>query len=316
MSFKSVFLHVTKACDLRCAYCYFSADTPMPGEMSAREYAALWPQLAALRPGKLVVTGGEPLLRPDLLELLRGLRAADPERAVTLALNTNGRRLDERLAGELVGLVDEVRVSLDGPDAVHDALRGAGTAAAARRALALLRETGFIPKVLVTATRASLPHLPGFLCELSARGYDRVNVNLFRELGRGADDASWRVSVPELRAALAEARRRLRPGEPPLPEPSVDAQSRCGAGRFLNILPDGSVYPCHALVDPRFACGNVRREPLASICRRGGLLERLAALDYRELGAVEPELSGLTRPGACLGEAHAASRALPFWDRL
>ncbi len=76
ISRRDVFLHVTKACNLLCSYCYFAAHNPMPGEMSADEYRALWPALVALRPQKIIFTGGEPLLRPDILQLLRDLRAA------------------------------------------------------------------------------------------------------------------------------------------------------------------------------------------------------------------------------------------------
>src|SRR4029453_18700825 len=101
---RGVFLHVTKACNLHCAYCYFSARKPMPDEMTAAEYRSLWPDLVALRPEKIIFTGGEPLLRDDLLELLDDLRAADPGHAVTRCLNSNGHLVTPELARRLVGL--------------------------------------------------------------------------------------------------------------------------------------------------------------------------------------------------------------------
>lgn len=313
---KSVFLHVTKACNLRCSYCYFSADRPLPDEMTEQEYAALWPDLAALRPEKLVVTGGEPLLRPDLFELLRGFRAADPGRETRLCLNTNGHLVDANVAERLVGLADEVRVSLDGAETVNDALRGAGNAGRALRALELLRDEGFEPKVLVTVTQASLAGLPDFLCDLARRGFTRVNLNLFRPIGRGREEDALRVDEADIRTALREARRRLLPGEPPLREPAESRQRHCGAGRFLNVLPDGGVFPCHALTDSRFACGNLRRDSLTDICARSGLLGRLSRLDYRTLEAEHPRLAGLTRSGACLGEAYSRTEGLALWDEL
>ena len=60
---KNVFLHVTKACNLRCSYCYFSASKPLTNEMTTAEFARVWPEMVALRPQKVVFTGGEPLLR-------------------------------------------------------------------------------------------------------------------------------------------------------------------------------------------------------------------------------------------------------------
>ena len=79
---ETVFLHVTKACNLRCPYCYFCASEPLTDEMRTDEFTRLWPDIVALRPRKVVFTGGEPFLRPDLLDLLHGLRRADPGRSV------------------------------------------------------------------------------------------------------------------------------------------------------------------------------------------------------------------------------------------
>ena len=104
VSLRNVFLHVTKACNLRCEYCYFSASRPMPDEMTAEEFNRLWPDMVAIRPQKVVFTGGEPLLRPDILDLLRGLRDADPYHLVLRCLNTNGHLVTRELARELVGL--------------------------------------------------------------------------------------------------------------------------------------------------------------------------------------------------------------------
>ena len=135
ISLRNVFLHVTKACNLRCEYCYFSASRPMPDEMTAEEFDRLWPDMVAISPQKVVFTGGEPLLRPDILDLLRGLRDADPDHLVLRCLNTNGHLVTKELARELVGLADEVRVSLDALPRRNDALRGEGNFDAAMRAL-------------------------------------------------------------------------------------------------------------------------------------------------------------------------------------
>ncbi len=148
VALKNVFLHVTKACNLRCAYCYFSASQPLPDEMTNAEFIRLWPEMVALRPGKVVFTGGEPLLRADILELLGGLRAADPEHHVLRCLNTNGHLVTPELARALVGLADEAPVSVDALAARNDARRGAGNFEQAMRALECFYSVGFEPKAL------------------------------------------------------------------------------------------------------------------------------------------------------------------------
>src|SRR5947208_9885417 len=103
--------------------------------MSTDEFARIWMDVVALCPAKLVFTGGEPLLRSDILDLLRGLRQADPSHRVLRCLNTNGHLVTQELAQQLVGLADEVRVSIDALENRNDALRGAGNFTAAVRAL-------------------------------------------------------------------------------------------------------------------------------------------------------------------------------------
>ena len=73
VALRNVFLHVTKQCNLRCRYCYFSASRPLPGELTVAEFRPLWADLVALRPRKIVFTGGEPLLRPDIVRTASGV---------------------------------------------------------------------------------------------------------------------------------------------------------------------------------------------------------------------------------------------------
>jgi MoaA/NifB/PqqE/SkfB family radical SAM enzyme len=311
---QTVFLHVTKACNLHCSYCYFSAHRPLPDEMTAGEFRRLWPQLVALRPRKIVLTGGEPLLRPDILELLGDLRAADPEHRVLRCLNSNGHRVTSELAGQLVGLADEVRVSVDALRERNDAHRGVGNFAAALRALDCYYAVGFEPVALITVTPQTLPDLEDLVCLLIGRRITRLNVNGFRPIGRGAAHPEWRPDPDAVRAALHRAWHRCHPDRPPPPEPTrLEAQGHCGVGKMLNILPDGNVFPCHALTDPAFRCGNVREESLLDICRRGGLLGALQGLDFRALLGRDASLAPLTRPGTCMGEVYHATPASPTW---
>jgi MoaA/NifB/PqqE/SkfB family radical SAM enzyme len=314
VSLRNIFLHITKACNLKCSYCYFSARKPLPDEITTEEFARFWPQLVAVRPQKVVFTGGEPLLRKDLRDLLAGLRAADLEHHVVRCLNTNGHLVTPELARQLVGLADEVRVSLDGLRERNDALRGKGNFDAAVRALECYYAVGFEPKVLVTVTSVSLPDLEELLCFLIERKITRINLNGFRPIGRGSGHWEWQADAVEVRAAIQRARQRydpdrLQPPEPPEPE----VQSHCGVGQFLNIMPNGDVFPCHVLTDREFRCGNVREQSLLDICRKTGLLGQLAALDFQDMGRQDDRLTPLTRPGTCMGNVYARTRELPAW---
>jgi MoaA/NifB/PqqE/SkfB family radical SAM enzyme len=311
---RNVFVHLTKACNLHCRYCYFSARKPLPDEMTTQEYAFLWPDVVSLRPEKMILTGGEPLLRNDVLDLLDGLRRADPEHYVMRCLNSNGHLVTPELARQLVGLADEVRVSLDALPERNDSLRGKGNFDAALRALDAYYAAGFEPKILITVTSVSLPDLEELLCLLIRRKLTRINLNPFRPIGRGAGHDEWQADASEVRAALRRAWSRCYPDRDPPSEPAEpEAQSHCGVGHFLNIMPNGDVFPCHVLIDREFRCGNVREQRLLDICSRNGLLRRLADLNFHDLTRSDDRLSPLTRPGTCMGEVYSQTKSSSLW---
>ncbi|NQU75281.1 MAG: 12,18-didecarboxysiroheme deacetylase [Planctomycetes bacterium] len=116
----------TRRCNLRCVHCYSrSANRQYPGEMTTQQAFALLDDLAAFGTPVVLFSGGEPLLREDLLELA-GRAIQLGMRAV---LSTNGTLIDRKTADRLrqVGL-GYVGVSLDGMREVNDSFRGAGGA--------------------------------------------------------------------------------------------------------------------------------------------------------------------------------------------
>jgi MoaA/NifB/PqqE/SkfB family radical SAM enzyme len=310
-----VYLHVTKACNLNCVYCYFSASRPLPDEMTAEDFISFWPDLIELRPRKIVFTGGEPLLRPDILQLLRTLRDADSAHKVFRHLNTNGLLMTPELAAELHQLVDEVRVSLDAFRERNDLLRGKGSFDAAVRALMLLREAGFEPKALITVTSPMLPDLEELICYLLARGITRIKLNELRLIGRGAGCGDLAESLLAARPHVVRAFQRFFPSISAADHSSQPMiQKHCGVGGFLNIMPNGDVFPCHVLTMPEFRCGNVRNDRLIKICARSGLLGQLQDLDFTQMADQDKRLLPLLRRGACMGPVYAGTRSSSIWD--
>jgi 12,18-didecarboxysiroheme deacetylase len=114
--------NVTKACNLRCIHCYASADNrPAENELTTEEGFRLLEDLAQFGCPVVLFSGGEPLVRPDIFDLIAyavrlGLRAV---------LSTNGTLIDHALAKELKKLgLSYVGISLDGIGEVHDRFRG------------------------------------------------------------------------------------------------------------------------------------------------------------------------------------------------
>lgn len=115
-------LKITPRCNLKCTFCHYWQMDPQD-ELDTAAWKRILDELAELHCAKVHFSGGEPLLRPDLPELLRHAR----DRGMRANLTTNATLLtSERLARALVDTgVKGVSVSLDGPTAkVHDRLRG------------------------------------------------------------------------------------------------------------------------------------------------------------------------------------------------
>jgi MoaA/NifB/PqqE/SkfB family radical SAM enzyme len=316
LSIRQIFLHVTKACNLQCAYCYFSARNPLPDELSTTEFDTLWRDVVALGPRKLVFTGGEPLIRVDLLQLIRGLRDADQMHSVLRCVNTNGHLVTIESARALVGLADEVRVSVDALRQRNDILRGEGNFDSALKALDTFHSVGFEPVALVTFTACAAPDLEELIFLLLKRGIRRINVNEFRTFGRGAGHIEWMANLHQAHASVQAARRRR--GLEPLEwidEDSAGPRRNCGVGRFLNVMPNGDVFPCHVLTQREFRCGSIREQSLLDICRSEGLLGELSALDFGQMASEHHDLQGLTSEGVCMGDMHAAKPASSGWRK-
>ena len=117
-----VVYNCTKRCNLKCVHCY-SQSTGQPGdyELSTAEAKAFIDDLADFGNPVILFSGGEPLMRPDILELIDHA-VAKGRRAV---ISTNGTLISSDMAKELKNRqLSYVGVSLDGMEATNDAFRG------------------------------------------------------------------------------------------------------------------------------------------------------------------------------------------------
>jgi radical SAM protein with 4Fe4S-binding SPASM domain len=113
---------VTKACNLRCVHCYASACAdPAPGELTHEEGRKLLDDLSAFGVPAVLFSGGEPLVRPDILPLLEYATSI----GITCTLSTNGLLIDDHMADRLAEIgVKYAGISIDGIGDRHDKLRG------------------------------------------------------------------------------------------------------------------------------------------------------------------------------------------------
>ncbi|WP_297056704.1 heme b synthase [Thermosulfurimonas sp.] len=178
---------LTRSCNLDCVHCRAAASRgPYEGELTTEECLRILGEIAEVARPILILTGGEPLLREDLLVLARKAR----ELGMRPVLATNGTLLTRELARELKEAgIARASISLDGasPEA-HDGFRKMpGAFEGALRGIEILKEAGIPFQINTTVTARNLEELPK-VHELAKRlGAVAHHIFLLVPVGRGRD---------------------------------------------------------------------------------------------------------------------------------
>ena len=178
--------NVTRRCNLRCVHCYsHSDDRSYEGELSLVEGKALIDDLAEFGSPVVLFSGGEPLIRKDILELI--CHAADRGRRAVVS--TNGTLITRPLAEKLkeIGL-SYVGISLDGLEKVHDAFRGfPGTFQRVMGAIRHCQDVGLKVGLRFTVNRRNFQDIPGIFDLVEERRIPRICFYHLVYAGRGTD---------------------------------------------------------------------------------------------------------------------------------
>jgi heme b synthase len=150
---------VTRSCNLACGHCRASAERgSYEGELDTERCKGLLDEIAEVGKPVVILTGGEPLLRPDICEIA----AYGDSKGLRMVLATNGTLMNEAMAENLIRAgIKRVSVSIDGPDAEsHDAFRGVpGAFAGAMAGIAAMKRAGLEFQINTTITKANLSRI-------------------------------------------------------------------------------------------------------------------------------------------------------------
>ena len=197
------YYEVTQACDLICKHCRASAQSqPAPGELVGEQARALIDQVTTFpRPPIVVMTGGDPLKRPDLLDLIRHAVGC----GLQVALTPSATPLATREAFEAVrdAGVRRLGISLDGADApMHDAFRGwEGSFERTMTMLRNARELGMAVQVNTTVTRRNYRRLDELADLLATKDIAMWAAFFLVPVGRGVEEQ--RLSAEEIEDVFA-----------------------------------------------------------------------------------------------------------------
>ncbi|MBE7420057.1 MAG: heme d1 biosynthesis radical SAM protein NirJ [Ideonella sp.] len=203
-----VIWNLIRRCNLSCAHCYaLSADHDYAGELGTDEVFAVMDDLKACGVPVLILSGGEPLLRPDLFTIAARAKAL----RFYVGLSTNGTLIDAPMAARVADAAfDYVGISLDGLRATHDRFRRLdGAFARSLAALQLLRARGVKTGLRFTMTAMNAHDLPALLQLMRDEQVRKFYFSHLNYAGRGnihrARDAQFAATRSALDTLFARA---------------------------------------------------------------------------------------------------------------
>jgi radical SAM protein with 4Fe4S-binding SPASM domain len=328
------FWELTRDCDHRCLHCRCHGGKAGDDELSTAEALRVAGELAALGVRAVVLTGGEPTLRPDWEQVAGALAGG----GLKVRLFTGGRSLDGRLLGRALDAgVGDIAISLDGPRAIHDLLRptsGFMSGSSHDLAVAAIRTVvgaGVPLRVVTQANRLNMPHLDRIYETVRDLGVTRWQLSLMQATGRAREHLNQLMPRPEeLERIVAVLRRAAREGVVRAPmsctvgyltveEPVLRRRSSATrlvwdgtpAGlRTVGITANGGVLGCTCLPD-EFVTASVRERSLADIWADDACFpySRGWAKDLLAGGCADCKLARVCRAG-CPAVAYGATGAI------
>jgi len=179
-----VIWNLIRRCNLTCKHCYsISADTDFPGELTTAEIYTVMDDLRSFGVPVLILSGGEPLLHPDIFDISRRAK----QMGFYVGLSTNGTLIDATNIDRIAAIgFDYVGISIDGLRETHDHFRRKpGAFDASLHAIRLCHQRGIKVGMRFTLTQNNAAELPELLTLMEDEGIDKFYLSHLNYAGRG-----------------------------------------------------------------------------------------------------------------------------------
>lgn len=265
---KKVDLNITGNCNLLCRHCGVTDGSRRKDAVTTGQIFKIIDEAKDADVKDMSISGGEPLLREDCLDIL-----SYAVHRVETTLVTNGTLINERIARTLADLGLWIQISLDGPqESIHDFIRGKGAFIRTMRALDLLSDLGVNKRVSVCATisRNNLNHLASILDLAAERGIARVRFSPLQSIGMAR--LHWNELAPSREDYIQFYSYIYSQSPAQFPGLKINPGFQgfllhhppgqdfwCQIGEALTMDDQGDLYPCPLFMEPAFRLGNVRK---------------------------------------------------------
>ena len=308
--------NLTRKCNLKCSHCYINAtNKELNNELSTEESKGLIDQISAVSRPLLVLSGGEPLLRTDALELVRYGAA----KGFKMGLGSNGSLIDDQTAKSLKEAgIATVSISLDSSiPGRHDDFRGvSGSWEKAVNAIKALKENNVLVQVNTTVTQQNYGEIDEIMSLSEKLGVETFHLFFLVPTGRGAkiadiSPAKYEDMIKTVFAKSAKHRLNVRPSCAPqfmriAKDAGLDMRQwirGCIAGLYYcRVYPNGDITPCPYLP---VKLGNVREKAFSEIWFNSEVFKNLRDFNTLKGKCGACEYRGLC--GGCRARAYGLS---------
>lgn len=268
--------NVTRECNMKCSHCYINAtEKKLNNELTTQEAKNLMDQIYQVSAPLLILSGGEPLLRSDIFELI----SYGAKKGLKMGLGSNGSLIDEAVAKKLKEAgIATVSISLDSNIAAqHDEFRGVtGAWEKAVQACKVLRKNNVLVQVNTTLTQQNYNQIDDIMSLAENIGVENFHLFFLVPTGRGTkltdiSPEKYEEMITKTFAKTANHKLNVRPSCAPqfmriAKGMGLDMRQwirGCIAGLYYcRIYPNGDVTPCPYLP---IKLGNIREKSFKEI---------------------------------------------------
>jgi len=307
------YFHVTEACNLTCPTCYSwrprrneRKDDDLPTELVGEALR----QMSDLGLTELVISGGEPLLRRDLIKILQ--MAKEEYRLDMVVLLTNGTLINEQNASDIALYADVVCVSLDGlSEEMNRKIRGRGNWVKATEAIRVLKAAGARRvNLLPTLTHQNVHQMEGFLGLADSLGAT-VSFSMFIGVGAGSKEQELALTASDM-LTMAKTLDKINIAQsksiPMGCSVGLASLAGCGIGhRVIALDHDGTVYPCHMTMKPELRMGKFPEQSLKEIWTSSPLATHFREFNVDRFNGCSKCFVRYFCGGGCRANAYAVS---------
>lgn len=290
---KIISFEITHRCNLKCVHCCIDADgvTSNKTDLTTNEAKSVLDKMVDWNPESIMLSGGEPMLRKDFIEIITYLRKHYKGRII---LATNGTLINDKNVKILSECVDKIDISLDGVDEeTCSIVRGRGVFDKVIKNIKKLQRIGFKEITISMVFSDKNQHLEEAFERLNESLGTQPLMRLFSPVGRGKDNKSIfsdksddEIYIPE--DYLSDDFEKI-------------DMSTCSTGnRELFINYKGELYPCPILMDDKYKLGNINQIKRISelIDRNDNVISKLKnSSNYKECEKCKVDLFCWTCPG-------------------